>query len=428
MSGLEGFFTVMADATAAACDGRRHFTLWSQLKLSLNLSEPESALRHAWKQLRHQQPMVATVIEDMKKVYHVPTEEMLEQWLSTTFIVSSASSADELYQSVTPIKQPTLYYVPTSSELLFRSPHYTIDGIGILMLWSEYLSALASPKEVSFGDESARLAPVLEEVLGYSGHVTKEQEEKATALFMSWAGSIPGIGPVSKLGSVPSGNCRSTEWVFPKEDTKELIKACKRHSITVTSAVHAAYIKAVAKYADQASNLAQYVTVNQFNLRPYLPEPFNSPQYAASVYYTPHPYKLDIPSTFQDAARSLNTHYQTSFKGNPEALELNGPFTRVVCGAVQTPEFQAAPVSRDALFSSLGVVERYLQREYGSAVKVLDLKMGTDVVMGMCKLYAYTFQDQLRLVYNFNDGFENPEDIRLYLEEVRNILFEELRA
>jgi hypothetical protein len=161
VSGLEGFFAVMANVTAAACDGRQHFTLWSRLRLSLSLSEPESALRHVWKQLRYQQPTIATVIEDMKKVYHVPTDGMLEQWLSTTFIVSSASNADELYQSVTPIKQPTLYYVPKSSELLFRSPHYAIDGIGILMLWSEYLNALASPKEVSFGDEPVRLAPVV---------------------------------------------------------------------------------------------------------------------------------------------------------------------------------------------------------------------------------------------------------------------------
>jgi hypothetical protein len=36
---------------------------------------------------------------------------------------------------------------------------------------------------------------------------------------------------------------------------------------------------------------------------------------------------------------------------------------------------------------------------------------GPDVVIGMKFFFLCAFQDQLRLVYSFNDGFEKPEDI-----------------
>ena len=48
------------------------------------------------------------------------------------------------------------------------------------------------------------------------------------------------------------------------------------------------------------------------------------------------------------------------------------------------------------------------------------------LIFGMSMLFLYTFRDQLRLVYSFNDGYEEPEDIQMYLEEMQNILAQEL--
>ncbi|KAK7740881.1 hypothetical protein SLS62_010939 [Diatrype stigma] len=427
VDGVEGYFVVMAGLTAGLCDGREHYTLHSTLKLETVASDITPALKHAWKQIRYEQPHIATTVEAMKKVYEVPDEDALEEWLSSTFIVSSASSAEELYSSVKPIKQATLYYIPKSSELVLRAHHHTVDGVGILLLWHSYLQALQSPaKEIQFGDETSRLAPTMEKILGYAEQPTQEQSKKATALFMSWAGSIPGIGPVSQLGAAASGQCQNPELVFAADTTKALVAACKERGITVTAAVHAAYIQAIAKYADPESKLSEYVTASQFNLRSYLPEPYNSSQYAASVYYTPLPYKTNLPASFSDLARSLTEYYRTAFRGNAEALELKGHFTRVLCGAVQTPEFLASPVPKDALVSSLGIGEKYLQREYGSGIKIKDLKVGVDVVLGMSMFFLYTFRDNLRLVYSFNDGFEKMEDIQKYLREIQAILIQEL--
>ncbi|KAI2606534.1 uncharacterized protein GGS25DRAFT_501714 [Hypoxylon fragiforme] len=421
VNGIEGYFVVSGNISASLCDGREHYTLFSKLKLDANFSDMESTLKYAWKQIRYEQPFIASTVEGMMKVYEVPDGKALEQWLASTFIVSEASDAEELYQSVAPIRQATLYYIPKSSELLFRGHHYTVDGVGVLRFWHSYLLALSSPmKEVNFGDEPSRLSPAIEEVLGFSEQPTQTQSKEAVDLFMSWAGSIPGIGPTSRVGAAPSGRCQSKEMTFPAKTTEALIKACKNKNITVTAAVHAAYVGAIIKHADPKSKLGEYVTANMFNLRPYLPEPYN--ECAVSVYFTPLPYKIDLPASYSVIAKSLQDHYDTSFKNNPQALELNGHFTRTLCKAVQSPEFLANPIPRDALVSSLGIAERYVQREYGRGIQVDDIKISVDVVLGMSMFFLYTFRGQLRLVYSFNDGFEDAKDIQMYLDEVKSIL------
>ncbi|PWY77438.1 hypothetical protein BO70DRAFT_363370 [Aspergillus heteromorphus CBS 117.55] len=429
VSGLESYFIVTGVASAALCEGRQHYTIFSKLKVEIDAVDVESALKHAWKQLRHEQPQIATTIEGTNKVYEVPDEAALQEWLASTFIVSPASDAEELYASTAPINQATLYYVPKSSELLIRAHHYTLDGVGMLLLCHSYLSALAAPvKDLKFGDEYTRLVPTVEEVLGHTGPLTPEQTAKATADFGGWMASIPGIGPVSKVGTVPAGKCQNTELVFPTRTTEAIINRCKNKGISVTSAVHAAYVQAIVRNADPSCTKDHYANANQFNYRPYLPAPYNTSQYAASVFYTPYPYKLDLPASYEETAQALNTHYKTLIKNDPEILVRHGDFTTMLSNAIQTPEFQAHPISRDALVSSLGIAEQYLQRTYGRSITVRDIKTGVDVVLGMSMLFIYTFHDQLRLLYCFNDGYEEASNIDTYLEDLKRILVEELLA
>ncbi|KAI1120145.1 hypothetical protein F5Y10DRAFT_283518 [Nemania abortiva] len=383
-------------------------------------SDLTPALEDAWKRICYEQPQIASTVDGMKKVYEIPDTKALEEWLESTFAVSTASDAEELYVSVKPIKQATLYYIPKSSELVFRGHNHMIDGTGVLLFWHSYLEALSSPNaNIEFGNESARLAPTMEQALGYPEQTTQEMSEKAKALFAGLTSGGPGIGLVSQSGVAPSGNCQNAELVLPVATTDALVAACKSKGVTVTAAVHAAYIGAIVKHVDPNSNASQYVTANQFNLRSFLPEPYSSSKYAASVYYTPFPYRADLPASYWDLAKSLHKYYQTSFKGNPKALGLNEPLTRDLCRDVQTPEFLdeflERPVPKDALVSSLGVAERY------------DLTIGVDVVIGM-SMFFFTFRDQLRLMYSFNDGFEKREDIQQYLEEVKSILIRELLA
>ena len=423
---LEGYFIFMSNLTSSMCDGRIHYTLFSKVQLEADIADMESALKKAWKQIRYEQPSIATTVDGMKKVYEVPDEKALEEWMAATFIVSDAADAEALYQSAAPVQQSTLYYVPKSSEVVLRALHHTIDGVGLFLFWDSFLTALSSPAaDIKFGDETSRLVPSLQEILGYKKNSNQVLAEKAVGMMMDYAGSLPGVGPVSKLGGAPPGKSQNMELAFPAKTTEALAKACKAKGITMTVAVHAAYVRTMIKYADQSAKQTEYVTQNQFNFRRYLPEPYNSNKYAAAVLYNAYPYKLALPASFDDLCKALNEHYQSAYQGGLDKLEIADYLTKVVYDVVQTPEFLAMPPSRDALVSSLGIAERYLQTEY-KGIKVKDIKMGVDVVMGFSMFFIYSFQDQLRLIYSFNDGFEDPADIKKYLDEVQNTLVQEM--
>ncbi|PLB47411.1 hypothetical protein P170DRAFT_439077 [Aspergillus steynii IBT 23096] len=425
-NGMEGYFVLSGGLSASLCQGREHYIISSRLKVDLKLSDAEASLRQAWTQLRHEQPQIATRVEGMNKVYEVPDETALQAWLAETFIVSSAADADELYRGVGPIRSATLYYVPRSSELVLRAHHHTLDGVGMLLLCHSYLSALASPRTVSFGDEPARLPPPLEEALGDPELPRQAIAEKGRALATEFIDGLPGLGPVSQVGKVPAGAAQFAERVFPARTSAAVVQACKQKGLSVTAALHAAYVRAIAKYADPEGS-SRYVTVSQFNFRPFLREPYGTSQYAAAMYYSILPVLLEKPTEFEELAQTLDSFYKSGYKETDDR-EASGSLTRTLQEIVQTPEFLTKPVSRDALVSSLGVAERHLQQSYGEVATVQDLRVGVDIILGMSMILFYTFRDQLRLVYSFNDAYEDRSQIERYLDEMQRILLEELVA
>ncbi|OOF91827.1 hypothetical protein ASPCADRAFT_210770 [Aspergillus carbonarius ITEM 5010] len=444
-NGIEGYFTAAGNFSASLMEGRHHYTIFSRVSVTLPFTSPAAAtaaLRLAWQQLRYEQPMIATTIEGLTKVYEVPDEAALTQWVAATFIVSPAANAEALTRIMTPIHQATLYYLPASAELVFRSHHALIDGVGTLMLWHRFLSILANPPSESppsFGDEPARLAPSLEAVLQHPVPPKPALAAQGAQLVQACVQAMPGIGPVNRVGTVAAGPVQNREWVFPERTSAALVQACKAQGFSVSAAVQAAYIRTIVAHADpdapgSRSHPHRYVTVNSVNLRPKLPAPYNTSQYAAALYYSPWGFIIDeIPDSFLETARIVDHHYKTLFDPtvNPDNLEITGALTQALRDIVQTPEFLAQPVSRDALFSSLGIMERYVQRGYGPEgrkIVVQDVKMGVDVILGISMLFVYTFRDTLRLCYSFNEAYEDPETIQSHLEEVQKVLVEELLA
>jgi hypothetical protein len=144
------------------------------------------------------------------------------------------------------------------------------------------------------------------------------------------------------------------------------------------------------------------------------------------VWYSPLPFHVDLPASFWDTASALSKFYQTSFRDDP-ALRLMTPhYNRFMETVAGSPEYQQTPIPHDALPSSLGIVERYVQRDYGGTVTVRDLTVGVDVVLGMSMFFISTFRDKLQVVYSFNDGYEEPADVDRCLDGIRTVLIEEL--
>ncbi|KAI2635779.1 hypothetical protein GGS26DRAFT_589446 [Hypomontagnella submonticulosa] len=122
-----------------------------------------------------------------------------------------------------------LYYVPESPELIFRGHHHTIDGTSVLL----FCTATLAPqlKDIEFGDELAWPIPIVEEVLASN---------------------------LSQDPAALEGRCRNTKFVFSAETTKAVVAACKARGVSVSAAVHAAYVRAIAKNADRKSKLRHY--------------------------------------------------------------------------------------------------------------------------------------------------------------------------
>ncbi|CAK43490.1 hypothetical protein CBS115989_2977 [Aspergillus niger] len=429
--GLENYFALTASLSAAAYDGRRHYTIFTKLQLELDMpaTEVECSLKKAWVQLRYEQPQIATVHNGTTKVYEVPDDTALQAWIASTVIISAAANAEDLYASITPIAQATLYYLPASSQLVLRTPHDTIDGIGVIRLLDRLLSILVSPpaEKITFGDEPSRLAPTLREILGVAEQPTPEESDRMMALWKPYIDHAPGIGPVSNLGNRPAGQSQHARLDVPTRTTEAIIQACKAKNITVTSAVHAAYIETIKKHADPDHPSCHYVNTAQFNLRPYLPK--HGSQYTASLGYTLFPVHLESPSSFGPTAQALNQFYRTTFADDPSKLPLVPHMTDLLFAVTQNPEYQKGPFPRDAIPSSLGIIENHMRRSYGTnKVIVRDFMLGVDVVMGMNMLSISTFRDQLQLVYSFNDAYHEPEHISQYLQEIVTVLTKELLA
>ncbi|KAL4772512.1 hypothetical protein BDW60DRAFT_216514 [Aspergillus nidulans var. acristatus] len=430
LSGMEEYFVFIGNITAALYDGRQQYTVLSKVKVDLNIpsADIESSLRHAWKQVRYEEPDIATTLEDGKKVFEVLDDAAIEKWADSTFIIDRERDGEELYRLGRTMKPATLYYLPKSSELVLHAHHATVDGIGMVMFWDRFFRALVSPnRDISFGGEQVRLAPALDELVGSQAPPTTEMSEKGMRYLVEYTRNLPAIGFPSKVGKVPPGQCQAMEYVIDEETTTAIIKGCKaKGGITVTSAVHAAYITALSKYADPESNRTRYTLPCEFNLRGRLEAPYN--QVAAANYYLPLPFSVNLPATFSELTTTLNKYYRSYVAENPEILEVQAYFTRALEQVAKTPEYQAAPIPTDALVSSLGIVENHLQHAYGEndAVIVKDWKLACDCVLGMTGFHIYTFRGKLRFVYQFNEAYQDPKDIRMYMEQMERVLREEV--
>ena len=78
-------------------EGREHCTVFSAVKVNHRSKGLGTSLKEAWKQLRYEQPGLATTADarDNTLHYKVPNDDSLELWLADTFIgIEERQSAD----------------------------------------------------------------------------------------------------------------------------------------------------------------------------------------------------------------------------------------------------------------------------------------------------------------------------------------------
>ncbi len=141
-----------AVGASAAALNREQWVISAVLRLRLNpsIEDPEQALRHAWKTLRYDFPQIAAYGQGDTYIYEVASVPIIDTWLSETFVTEPATSfTTSVYGKSAPSELAKLFYFPHTSEILFHSSHWRIDGIGTLHLLDQFLKTLAHPRPIN---------------------------------------------------------------------------------------------------------------------------------------------------------------------------------------------------------------------------------------------------------------------------------------
>jgi len=407
--------------------GREHFSLTSTVKFrfDLSLGDVAKALKQAWRSTRFRYPQIAAFAQGDTYVYEVPDSTALNSWLAQTFILESSTlTTDELQASFEPQKLATLHYLPQSSEILFHTAHWRIDGMGTLQFWNSFFEMLANPVSVEFGEEYRNLTIALDEVANVPKQVTPEMEQVSTARLMEFLTILPSIGLPTLPEQIP-GATRRHEVEFDPQCTSAIIAKCKREEISVTAAIHGAVVSATQEMADPSVPASKYTTFTFFDLREHCPFPNDGKDYAFSVFHIGLPASFQ-PSTFLSNAKELKKIYARPFSTPDENLWAFLPcYVDMVTKMVsQPPPPDTLPASEGNL-SSLGLIDKYVKAKYGK-IEIVDFWLGVEMITRIPIIHSWTRQGKMKFNLSYNEKFFSQENAKDFLEKVLSILLQGL--
>ena len=404
---------------------REHFAITAvvQCQLSPSIEHPEFALKDAWKAMRYDHPQIAAFVGPKDTfIYEVPTNKELNSWLSSTFVVEPPTMrVEEIYGNSQPSEFPEIHYLPHSSEILLRSSHWRIDGIGALHLLNNLLKVINSPRNIIFGSEGKNLIMGLDEAARVCTDRIGEIEEAAASLVAEFTDNLPSIGLPTTVDIIPAGTQRS-EMELPKELTSAIILQCKSRGFSVTSAAHAAVTCATMKYSvSPLDPTNKYVSWAAFDLRKYCPSPYNGADNPVSIFHTGTPVTIFL-SEFLDMAQQFNKTYSRKLNApGPGNLFAFLPCYVGKCCTLFTQSLPpgATPPCEPNL-SSLGIIDDFLCYQQSDKVKVTDFWLGVEMLTQQLMVYVWTRQGKMKLSVCYNESFYNRTFAENFVSTVRD--------
>ncbi|KAL1869973.1 hypothetical protein VTK73DRAFT_2894 [Phialemonium thermophilum] len=377
-------------------------------------------LQRAWAELRSRFPTLAATFEEDKVVYKPPlSDEEREAWVQETFRVHPGRNSNEVFEKAVKTPYIHLHYFPEARYLVLQGTHNHLDGRGCFYFFDALFCALTNPKDVRLGDEVRNLPPTEDQLLGASVPPSTRQIQIYQDIVDSLVVENP-IGMPVRADGPPGPNLRRELHLQPGVSSA-ISSRCKARGVTVTLAWHAAVILATLKIqrralGDQAGT--NWSSFTNFDLRRYFPGDFDPRQNVVSTYSTGFPFNVERPMElgFDALAKHLHHAYQTALDDE----KLRGLF------AYPKPllEFFAkhtAPSSTPVL-SSIGIVERFLHREYGSEWVVDDVWIGNSMLSPEIETFLWRWRDEITLSGSCNLSYYDKKDVDRFLHEVRQEL------
>jgi hypothetical protein len=434
----------------------------------------DDSFRYAWKRLRYDHPTLATRIEydlstkSCRKIYRSPRNDAeVKEWLEETLkFVNTGEKGLEFANSDQVVGQfATLYILAprqTSSQsrlkkdIAFRSHHDVIDGIGTLILFNNLLrhtfEAFNSPNhhnDIVFGDEHQNLSPPLRiagniPLIPTQSQAEKFSEVKAANKAAAEGGEILSI-PFNANITMPRRSQRIATHLSAAE-THAMLSKCKAAGVTITQAFHAAIalaVRDVQKRKDQERK-AKYLSYLLANLRAACEPPYNSSSHAVAVYHCISANNLVVnltipaanssPPTAQPAAEFLQVLKQV--KAFYQSFNPDSDYLAIVPSlfASSTPPYPEEPcsvpppkMSPSVSLSSMGVIDKIIQPEYGSLEVEEPWVIGAEYSTGL-GLFLGTWKGVLCLSSAYNEAFHSRDEVVSFLQRVNKIVLEGLKV
>ncbi|EGO57269.1 hypothetical protein NEUTE1DRAFT_80773 [Neurospora tetrasperma FGSC 2508] len=505
----EVFYSTLAKLYAGS--GRMHFAITGHIALTISVPEDEDpevvsrrldeSLRIAWLRQRYETPTIASSVHydaldgKWKKSYRtIPDDASTKAWLERTFqVVSTGQTGEDWANSDPPAPTtPTLFVIcpcavitsqdPSTicirRDLVLRSPHDIIDGIGTL----HFLNSLVTKTTQAFtegeffrelpvfdGSEASNLSPPYRVAANIPSTPTPEHQTRLSTTKAPASQplnpDIPffeEIGIPYTKGSLLPGKHQRIAHYLSRERTSALITFLKNYhpGITVTHAFHAAialtlrnaHLKLPSSSSTSSSSVKTsssiYTNYLLRNERAACQPPYNTPLHCVSVYHSLPSTKLQVdmsstPSTTSQEKRAefetvLNhiKDYYTNVRDDPMhsalAPAIWANWTPVLPEAVlkgeekiEVPKPKEVP---SVSVSSMGVVDRILKRvhdlgeERGMKLEVhRPWVTGEELTNGL-GVFLGTFDGELCLSCAFNEAWHDRKGVDEFLWEVERVV------
>ncbi|EPS42288.1 hypothetical protein H072_3758 [Dactylellina haptotyla CBS 200.50] len=370
-------------------------------------------VKTAWIALRNAYPVVGATITDTGLQYKVPdSEEELQKWVEETVICDrSGSSAQDLALStVAPSgsRAAEIWFLPTTNEVFLMIRHEICDGVGSLILLNSFLELLNKGSVVEFaefGREHTRLSTPITQIMKAEEPFTF-QKKRANRMAEKYTRKRALSLRTEPQTASTTSKFQRTEYVFTKEETSNIIRACKENDITITHAATAAAAQAILEHSGKDSG--PFATIYHVNMRDMLPEQYKR---AIGNLFTTAFETIEISksSNLLDLSEKME-RIITSWKHKKNNVSYSNFLPEiliktVIAAATEGTEFPAivAPIS-------LGVVEKYLTEP------MIDFWFNLSTAGSGSCMYIYTAKERLRFVYCFDSAFHKLEGMQKFVK------------
>ncbi|KAM0490793.1 hypothetical protein ACHAP8_011187 [Fusarium lateritium] len=466
--------------------GRMFFGITGHISLSVQSPKDVSsqdaerhvdeALRKAWLALRYDHPTLASQAtqtpetgEWVKTYKHLDGDADKNGWVDKTLVhISKGQTGNEWANSDPPApKVPTMFILHLPNEekdgsqivqrdLVLRSPHDILDGIGTLMLLNNFIALAADAYEKGDtynpptldGSEVSNLSPSYRIAANIPDELPQPQIIRLDAMAVQKAAvaSDPNVEVLAlpfRKGEVVPGSHQRVSLLFTEKETQQLLAACKNVKATPTHAFHAAAAIVVRdlQHKPAETKKVRYINYILRNERPNCSEPYSSMDHPAAVYHSVSGQSLVVdmdlhPSThqsdavvrqqeFESVLETIKDFYLTVKQDKDFYILAPTMFSQA------TPEIPSSPcplpipppkAHPSVSISSMGRVEGMIAPET-KAISARDPWVTGEELGNGLGLFLGTFRGELCLSAAYNDAWHTEEDVRKYLERCKGVVF-----